>query len=222
MIAFGLVLGGMNWTFYECLERMPLGPAVTIEFMGPLVLAVVGSHRRIDLLWVALAASGVVLLAAGGDQSGDKTVTVLGVILALTAGTLWVGYILLSKRVGQSFSSLDGLALALPVAAVLVLPIGLIDGRSELLNPEVILAGLAVAILSSLIPYSLELTALRDLSAATFGLLMSMEPAMATLAGIVVLGQSLTPTLAVAILMVIAASVGTTYTSRKPLPIALE
>ncbi len=128
VIAFGLVLGGMNWTFYECLERMPLGPAVTIELLGPLVLAVVGSHRRIDLLWIALAAGGVVLLAAGGDESGDKSVTVLGVILALSAGTLWVGYILLSKRVGQSFSSLDGLALALPVAALLVLPIGLIDG----------------------------------------------------------------------------------------------
>jgi inner membrane transporter RhtA len=224
VLAFGLSLGFMNWTFYECLSRMPLGPAVTIELLGPLVLAVVLSHRRIDLLWVTLAVGGVVLLAfrSEGDSGDGKHVSALGVVLALVAGTLWVCYILLNKRVGAAFSSLDGLAIALVVAAIVVLPIGIVQGGTHLFTPSVFFVGLAVAVLSSLVPYSLELLALRRISAATFGLLMSLEPALATLAGILVLGQSLTALLAVAIVMVIAASVGTTYTAPKPLPVALE
>jgi inner membrane transporter RhtA len=225
VVAFGLVLGGMNWTFYECLARMPLGPAVTIELMGPLALAVIGSHRRLDLLWVALAVGGVLLLALNGGEAssgGDKQVTPVGVLLALLAGTLWIGYILLSKRVGASFSQLDGLAIALGVATFLVLPVGIIQGGSDLLHPTVLLGGLVVAILSSLIPYSLELIALRRITAATFGLLMSLEPAMAALAGALVLGQSLTALAVLAIAMVIAASIGTTYTAREPLPAVLE
>jgi inner membrane transporter RhtA len=223
--AFGLVLGGMNWTFYECLARMPLGPAVTIELMGPLTLAVIGSHRRIDVLWVALAAGGVLLLALnGGDStSGDgKQITLVGVFLALLAGTFWVGYILMSKRVGASFSQLDGLAFALGVATFLVMPVGLAQGGRELLHPSIFFSGVVVAVLSSLIPYSLELIALRRISAATFGLLMSLEPAMAALAGALVLGQSLTALAVIAIAMVIAASIGTTYSTRQPLPAVLE
>lgn len=226
VVAFGLSLGFMNWTFYECLARMPLGPAVTIELMGPLVLAVVLSHRRIDLLWVALAVGGVVLLAVHGEghptSSSQKHITVAGVVLALVAGSLWVCYILLNKRVGAVFSSLDGLAIALVVAACVVLPVGIVQGGSHLVRPSVFFTGLAVAVLSSLVPYSLELLALRRISAATFGLLMSLEPALATLAGVIVLGQSLTALLALAIVMVIAASVGTTYTAPKPLPPSLE
>lgn len=221
VIVFGLVLGGMNWTFYECLDRTPLGPAVTIELLGPLLLAVLGSHRRLDLVWVALAAGGVVLLAAFGERSGDtdKQITTAGVLLALLAGALWVGYILMSKRVGAAFPGLDGLALALVVAMLLVLPAGLIQGGSHLGRVHVLAGGLAVAVLSSLVPYSLEIVALRRLSAATFGLLMSLEPALATLAGVLVLGQSLTGLLALAIVMVIAASVGTTLAARRPEPV---
>lgn len=214
--AFGLVLGGMNWTFYECLARMPLGPAVTIELMGPLVLAIVGSRRRIDVLWIALAVGGVVLLAFRG---GEGEVTAAGVILALGAGLLWVCYILLSKRVGRSFESVDGLAIALAIGMLFVLPVGLVQGGSALVEPKVLAGGFAVAMLSSLIPYSLELVALRQISAATFGLLMSLEPALATLAGVLVLGQHLTALLAVAIAMVIIASVGTTVTAREPEPV---
>lgn len=209
---FGLVLGGMNWSFYEALDRLPLGVAVTIEFTGPLAVAVIGSRRLLDLLWVLLAGGGVALLALRGDTHGIEA---SGVALALVAATCWALYILLSKRVGSTFAALDGLAIALGVGTLLVLPAGLVQGGSALLEPAVLAGGLAVALLSSLIPYSLEIVALRRLSAAAFGLLMSLEPAFAALAGVLVLGQRLSGVLAVAILMVVAASVGTTVTSPK-------
>lgn len=214
-VAFGLVLAGMNWTFYEALDRLPLGPAVTIEFLGPLALAVLGSRRPLDLLWVGLAGGGVVLLALRGDRSG---ITVAGVLLALGAAVLWACYILLSKRVGAAFAALDGLAIALAVGTVLVLPIGIADGGSELLDPTVLAIGFGVAMLSSLIPYSLEIVALRRLSAATFGLLMSLEPAVAALAGVIVLGQHLSAVSALAIAMVVTASIGTTIADRTEVP----
>lgn len=209
-ILFGLVLGGMNWSFYEALDRLPLGVAVTIEFTGPLAVAVIGSRRLLDLVWVLLAGGGVALLALRGDTSGVRA---SGVLLALVAATCWAFYILLSKRVGSTFAALDGLAIALGVGTLLVLPAGLLQGRSALLDPAVLAGGLAVALLSSLIPYSLEIVALRRLSAAAFGLLMSLEPAFAALAGVLVLGQPLSGVLALAIVMVVAASVGTTVTS---------
>jgi inner membrane transporter RhtA len=210
-VAFGLVLGGMNWSFYEALDRLPLGVAVTIEFVGPLAVAVAGSRRAVDLLWVALAGGGVVLLALRGDKHG---VTGVGIGLVLIAATCWGAYILLSKRVGAAFAQLDGLAIALGVGAVLTLPAGVLEGGSALGRPAVLGGGLLVALLSSLIPYSLEIVALRRLAPAVFGLLMSIEPAVAALAGVVVLGQPLSLVLAVAIVMVIAASVGTTLASR--------
>jgi inner membrane transporter RhtA len=213
---FGLVLGAMNWSFYECLARMPLGPAVTIELMGPLVLAVVGSRRRSALLWIVRAGGGVALLATRG---GEGRISALGVALASTAGVLWVAYILLSQRVGRSFASVDGLALALVIGTLVVLPVGLAQGGTHLLAPVVLGGGFAVAVLSSVIPYSLELVALRRLNAATFGLLMSLEPALATLAGVLVLGQHMTALLALAVVMVIAASVGTTLTGRNKVPV---
>jgi inner membrane transporter RhtA len=214
-IAFGLVLASMNWSFYEALDRLPLGPAVTIEFIGPLAIAIGGSRRRIDLLWVALAGSGVALLALRGDKHG---ITALGVLLALVAATCWALYILLSNRVGSAFAALDGLAIALAVGTLVVVPTGVVEGGSALGHPAVLGGGFAVAMLSSLIPYSLEIVALRRLSAAAFGILMSLEPAFATLAGVVVLGQSLTVVLAIAILFVVAASVGTTRAGRSPEP----
>jgi inner membrane transporter RhtA len=213
VVAFGVVLGAMNWSFYEALDRLPLGVAVTIEFVGPLAVAVAGSRRLLDLVWVALAGGGVALLALRGSHAG---IHALGVLLALTAAACWSCYILLSKRVGRSFPALDGLALALAVGSLVVLPAGIADGGTALLRPSVIAGGFAVALLSSLIPYSLELIALRRLSASTFGLLMSLEPAMAALAGVIVLSQPLSLVLTVAIAMVVVASVGTTVTGPRP------
>jgi inner membrane transporter RhtA len=217
-IAFGLVLGAMNWSFYEALDRLPLGVAVTIEFVGPLAVAVAGSRRPLDGVWVVLAGGGVVLLASRGSHQGIHP---LGVVLALVAATCWALYILLSQRVGAAFARLDGLAIALGVGTLLVLPAGIAQGGDALLKPHVIIGGLGVALLSSLIPYSLELIALRRLSAYAFGLLMSLEPAVAALAGVLVLGQSVTAVLAIALVMVVAASVGNTLTARrlpKPAP----
>jgi inner membrane transporter RhtA len=211
VLAFGFVLAAMNWSFYEALARLPLGVAVTIEFVGPLAVAVAGSRRLLDLVWVALAGGGVALLAVRGGSAG---IHALGVLLALIAAALWACYILLSKRVGRSFPALDGLALALGVGSVLILPAGIVEGGSALLRPSVLAGGFCVALLSSLIPYSLELVALRRLSASTFGLLMSLEPAMAALAGVLVLSQPLSAVLVLAIAMVVVASVGTTLAGR--------
>ena len=206
-VGFGLVLGGMNWSFYEALQRLPLGAAVTVEFSGPLVLAIAGSRKLIDLLWAVLAGAGVALLAFGGSE---HRLDLLGLFLALLAGTFWACYILLSQRVGSSFDGLQGLAIALGVGALALIPAGLVEGGSALLRPGVLGGGLAVAMLSSLIPYSLELTALRRLPAATFGLLMSLEPAFAALAGVIVLSEHLTLRTLIAIALVVIASAGTT------------
>jgi inner membrane transporter RhtA len=211
-VLFGVVLAGMNWTFYEALDRLPLGVAVTIEFLGPLGVAVVGSRRLLDGLWAILAGAGVVLLAARGGHSG---VHATGVVLALGTAACWACYILLSKRVGAAFAQLDGLAIALGVGGLLVIPAGVIEGGTAVLHPAVLAGGLGVALLSSLIPYSLEIVALRRLAAAVFGLLMSLEPAVAALAGVVVLGQRVTTVLAVALGLVVAASVGNTLTARR-------
>jgi inner membrane transporter RhtA len=211
--AFGIVLAGMNWSFYEALSRMPLGPAVTIEFVGPLAVAVAGSRKLLDLVWVVLAGGGVALLSLG--KSSTSSVNPTGVLFALLAGSFWACYILISQHVGATFSGLDGLALALTVGGVLLIPVGIGQGGSALLNPAVLAGGLGVALLSSVIPYSLELNALRRMAAATFGLLMSLEPAVAALAGVIVLGQHLKLRTMIALVMVIAASVGTTLESRR-------
>lgn len=220
---FGVTLAGMNWSFYEAIARLPLGPAVTVEFAGPLTVAILGSRRLLDLLWAALAGGGVALLAfAGSDGSTAGGLDPWGLLLALLAGTLWACYILLSQRVGSVFTGLQGLAVALAVATVLMLPAGLIEGGSALARPGVLAGGLAVAVLSSLIPYSCELTALRRLRAATFGLLMSLEPAFAALAGALVLGQRLQPSTLAALLMVVVASAGTTLESGRRTPPPLD
>jgi inner membrane transporter RhtA len=211
-VAFGVILAAMNWSFYEALNRLPLGVAVTIEFTGPLVVAVAGSRRAVDGLWVLLAAGGVALLATRGGHHG---VHALGVVLALVAAACWALYILLSQRVGAAFARLDGLAIALGGGALLVVPAGVVEGGDALFRADVLAGGLGVALLSSLIPYSLELMALRRLSAYRFGLLMSLEPAVAALAGIVVLSQPITAVLAVALVMVVVASIGNTVMARR-------
>ncbi|HEX4719530.1 MAG TPA: EamA family transporter [Thermoleophilaceae bacterium] len=204
--AFGLCLAAMNLSFYLALDHIPLGAAVTCEFVGPLGVAVAGSRRLLDLLWVALAAGGILLLVA--PSGGGLNVT--GVVLALIAGCWWAAYILLSTRVGRAFPGGTGLALAMAVAAVLILPVGIADGGSDLLRPEVLAAGLGVAILSSLIPYSLEIEALRRMPAHVFGVLMSLEPAAAALAGLILLGQVLKANEWAGMALVIVASAGAT------------
>jgi inner membrane transporter RhtA len=206
-IAFGLVLAAMNLCFYASLDRIPLGIAVTFEFVGPLGVAVFGSRRPFDLLWVALAAAGILLLSDFGGGGLDG----LGVALALAAGGFWAAYILLSARVGQAFPGGAGLALAMLVATVPLAPVGIASAGGELLLPWILLVGAAVGVLSSAIPYTLELEALRRLPVGVFGVLMSMEPAVAALAGFVVLGEELATRELAAILLVVAASAGAAY-----------
>jgi inner membrane transporter RhtA len=206
-VLFGLVLGGMNLAFYASLERIPLGIAVTFEFVGPLGVAVFGSRRPRDLLWVGLAAAGILLLSDFGGTDLDK----VGVGLALLAGACWAAYILVAARVGRAFPGGGGLSLAMVIAAVALAPIGIADAGAELLVPWVLAAGAAVGVLSSAIPYALELEALRRLPVGVFGVLMSLEPAMAALAGFVLLGEELAARELAAIALVIAASAGAAY-----------
>jgi inner membrane transporter RhtA len=203
-VLFGLTLAAMNLAFYSALDRIPLGITVTLEFVGPLGVAVAGSRGALDLLWVALAAAGILLLSDFGSADLDG----LGVALALLAGGFWAAYILLSARVGRVFPGGSGLALAMVVAAALLLPVGVGDAGADLLVPWILAAGAAVALLSSAIPYSLELEALRRMPPGVFGVLMSLEPAVAALAGYVVLDEDLVPRELVAILLVVAASAG--------------
>jgi inner membrane transporter RhtA len=210
LAAFAATLGCMNLCFYGSIDRIPLGIAVTLEFLGPLTVAIIGSRRALDVLWVVLAAAGVALLS--GTDSGSMNA--VGVALALTAGALWAVYIVLSARVGQLFQGGSGLAVAMAGAAVIAAPVGITTGGSHLLRPHVLAIGLAVGVLSSAIPWSFELEALRRIPTHVFGVLMSLEPALAALAGVAVLGQSLHALTAFAIVLVIAASAGAAWSSR--------
>ena len=203
-VAFGLALGAMNLCIYQAMDRIPLGVAVTFEFIGPLGVAVVGSRKPLDLLWVALAALGILGLA---DYSGGSLDT-LGVAFALAAGGLWAAYIVLSQRTGALFPGGTGLAVAMVAGAILAAPFGIADAGSELLEPELLGAMLAVALACSVLPYSFDLEALRLLPKRVFGVLMSLEPAVAALAGFVVLDQGLALRDWIAIGLVVIASAG--------------
>ena len=212
----GASLGIMNWAIYQSFARIPLGIAVTIEFIGPLTLATLGSRRARDFIWVLLAAAGVALL---GFEGGDLTWP--GVLFALLAGAAWAAYILLSAETGRRWPGLEGLAVASVIATLLLTPLAVRIGGDDLLDGRVVLLGAAVGLLSSVIPYSCEMVALRSLRPAVFGILMSLEPAAAALAGIVVLGEFLTPVQWVAMVCVVVASVGATRTGRplaEPVP----
>jgi inner membrane transporter RhtA len=213
---FGFVLAAMNVTFYEAIKRIPLGVGVTIEFIGPLAVAIAGSRRRLDLVWVALAAVGIVALMRG-DVHGLNT---LGVVFALIAGGMWGTYILVNARVGRAFEEGTGLAIAMCVASLLALPVGIAEGGAKLIQPHVLLVGLGVGMLSSAIPYTLEMEALRRIATNVFGVLMSLEPAMAALAGFIVIGQGLSTRELVGIALVVVASVGASQTVRRA-PIAV-
>ena len=215
LAAFGLALAAMNLCFYESIERIPLGVAVTVEFIGPLGVAVAGSRRLLDGLWVVLAAAGVVLLAEGGAAAREPA----GLALALLAGAFWAAYIVLSARAGRAFPGGSGLALAMLVGAVVLAPVGVAGAGAALADPGVLAAGAGVAALSSVIPYSLELESLRRLPARVFGILMSLEPAMAAVAGFLILGESLAVREQVAIAFVVVASAGASLAAGPRAPI---
>ncbi len=201
--AFGMALGLMNFTFYGALAHLHIGVAVTVEFIGPLVLATVLSRRKADIAAVVAAGVGVVLISQALSVP-LRDVDWTGLALAATAGVCWAAYIILSGRTGAEFDKLNGLALAMVVASALTLPLGI--GTAPQWHGEILAKGLGIAVLSSVLPYSLELLALRRLSAGVFGILLSLEPAVAALAGLIVLGQRLAPVQLLGMALVVLAS----------------
>jgi len=208
VLGFGVSLMTMNCAIYQSFARIPLGIAVTIEFLGPLAVAVIGSRRLRDLIWVLLAATGVALLGAS-----RATLSLAGVGFALLAGLGWACYILLSAQTGRRWPGLTGLALASMVGAIALAPPAILDAGSRLLNPTVLALGVAVGLLSSVIPYSFELMALRRIPPRVFSILMSLEPAAAALAAMIVLGEILTLIQWLAMACVVIASIGASSTS---------
>jgi inner membrane transporter RhtA len=203
-VALGACSGLLTLAFFEAIARIPLGVAVTIEFLGPLSVALAGSRHARDVAWVLLAGAGVALLTLG--NGAGEPLDVAGVAFAAVAAVCWAGYILLTKRVGARWAGFGGLSVSLAVAAVVALPAGVAGAGSELLAPEVLLAGVGLALLVPLVPYALELVALRRLPTALFGVIMSLEPAIAALLGFVILDQGLAVTGVLAIAMVSVAS----------------
>lgn len=209
VVEFGAVLAIMNGLFYLALERLPLGVTVTIEVLGPLVLSIIASRRASAWLWALLALVGVIALGGGGWDRLDP----IGVLFALGAAASWAFYILASAKVGKAFPRLDGLALAMVFGALLSLPFGVMDAGTALLRWDILALGAGVALLSSTIPYALELVALRRLPAAAFAILMSLAPATASIAGFLLLGQHLAWLEILGIALVIAASIGAVRSS---------
>ncbi|MEU6351787.1 EamA family transporter [Streptomyces sp. NPDC047072] len=208
VVAFGLVMAAMNGLFYQSVDRIPLGLAVTLEVLGPLALSVLASRRAVNAVWAALALAGVFLLGGGNFHGLDP----VGVAFALAAGGMWAAYIVFSARTGRRFPQADGLALAMAVGALAFLPLGVAESGARLLDPVTIGLGAAVAMMSSVLPYTLELLALRRLPASTFAILMSLEPALAALAGFLILHQALSVLQALAVALVIGASMGAVRT----------
>ncbi|MEU3309597.1 EamA family transporter [Nocardiopsis sp. NPDC055551] len=208
VIGYGVALAGMNFLIYQAFARIPLGIAVTIEYLGPLSIAILGSRRRVDLLWAGLAGLGV---AALGVEFGS--LDPLGVLFAVLAAVAWAGYILLSAATGQRFSGASGLAIGSVVGVIVLAPAGIAEGGAALLDWRLLLFGLAVGVLSSVVPYTLELNALRRIPPRVFGVLMSLQPAAAALVGLVLLGELLSVWQWLAVVCVIVASAGSTRTS---------
>jgi inner membrane transporter RhtA len=211
----GVAMAGMNVVFYLSLKTVPLGVAVTVEYLGPLLLALVQTRRWIDLMWALLAGAGVALL--GLDTSSGIPLT--GLLLAFLAGLFWVSYILASSHIGTVVPGVNGLAVALAISAAIVLPVGWSGASEAFSEPSLLLVAAAVAVLSSVVPYGLELTALRRLPTRVFGVLMSLQPAAAAIAGLLILDQRLGVREIVALVMVSAASTGITL-SRRDSPIS--
>lgn len=212
IIVYGLSLGGMNILFYYAIERIPLGIGVALEFTGPLAVALFSSRRKRDLFWVACAIAGILLLLP--DMSGQDSLDPLGVVLALGAGACWAGYILFGKKTGTQSSGGATVALGMTVAAIVLVPYGGIM-QSAAFTWEIIPLGIGIAILSSALPYTLEMVALRNMPSQGFSVMMSLEPAIASLAGLIILGELLTLWQWLAILLVIIASVGSSFSNAK-------
>lgn len=213
-VLFGFSLAAMNAFFYAAIDRIPLGPAVAIEFLGPLVLAAILTRRLADAAWVGVALIGMALLAVDG-LVGAEPLDPLGVLFVLVAAGFWIMYIRMSARVGAVIPGSGGLAMGLVVAAVLLIPVGVPAAVTVAGDVNLLLLAALTAVLSSVIPYSFELAALRRLPQRVFGVLLSLEPAFATLAGWLVLGQSATPLRMLAVALVVLASVGTTLGVRR-------
>jgi inner membrane transporter RhtA len=209
---YGLTLGAMNIIFYMAIARIPLALGVTLEFIGPLVLALTGSKRMIDFLWVVLAAAGIILI----EPWGNNDVDVIGVLLALLAGTFWATYILIGGRISQMMDSGKAVTIGMIFASTLVLPIAIADGLLTHLRPVMLVSGLGLALLSSAIPFTLEMSALGKIPAKTFSILMSLEPAVAALSGLVFLHEYLSLYEWLAVVLIIVASAGATLTTKKP------
>lgn len=203
-ILFGLAVAAMNFCFYSAIDRIPLGIGVALEFTGPLGVAVAGSRRPLDALWVALAGAGVILLTPWGGL----TLNLVGVLLAMLTGGFWASYILLSAKVGKLYPGSTGLTIAMIAGAIALAPVGVMGGGTVLLLPQTLVLGTAVGILSSVVPYSLELEALRTLPTRVFGVLMSTEPAVGAIAGFLFLGQILGLRSILAIALVCLAATG--------------
>ena len=211
IVLFGLIVAAMNLCFYQAIARIPLGVAVTIEFIGPLSVAIAGSRKALDFVWAAMAAAGVALLSFSGGA-----VTTVGLLFALGAAVGWASYIFVSQRVGRLVPGPDGLAFALAVGGLALLPLGIAGAGARLLNLGNLALGLIVAVLSSAVPFSLEFAALRRLSREVFGILMSLEPAIGAAAGFLFLGQRLSLRDLIAIGLVVVASAGATGTTPPP------
>jgi inner membrane transporter RhtA len=208
--AFGVTLGFMNFAIYQAFARIPLGIAVTIEFLGPLAVSIIGARRWLHGLWALLAAVGVFALT----EAGGGGIALSGVLFALAAATCWGLYIPLGAALGARTSGGRGLALAMTIGGLVTLPLGIADAGPSMFSPAALAAGFGVAMLSSVLPYSVELEALRRIPPRVFGVLMSLEPAVAALVGLLVLGQALRPAQWVAIACVVVASAGATRTQR--------
>ncbi|GGK34971.1 threonine transporter RhtB [Deinococcus malanensis] len=212
VLPYGVVLGTMNLLFYLSLARIPLGLAVTLEFVGPLLLAVSGSRRALDVIWVLFAGVGVAMITpwSGGGTDG------LGMLLALLAGGCWAAYVLLGSRVSEVMPSGTGVAVGMVVATLTVAPFVLLSGDLSHLTPGLLVTGAALAVLSSAAPFTLELVALRTLPSRTFSVLLSLEPAVAAICGVVFLHEVLALSGWVAVTLVVVASAGTALTTRTP------
>lgn len=208
VLGFGVSLLVMNWAIYQSFARIPLGIAVTIEFLGPLTVAVIGSRRLTDLIWVALAGMGVALLGLS-----RATLTLAGVGFALLAALGWAFYILLSAQTGRRWPGISGIAIASMVGAIVLAPPAIVEAGSQMLNPTILALGFAIGLLSSVIPYSFELIALRRIPPRVFSILMSLEPAAAALAAMILLGEFLSLVQWLAMGCVVVASIGATRTS---------
>jgi inner membrane transporter RhtA len=211
-LLYGISLAGMNLSFYLAISRVPLGLGVTFEFLGPLLLAISLSRKYTDFIWAALAGLGIAMIA---PWSNSGSLDIVGILLALLAGLFWVGYILCGKKISGKMKPIDAVALGMFAAFLLVLPFGINDGVVEKINLKLMVIGIAVALLSSAIPFSLDMKAFKNISSKTYSILMSLHPAVAALSGFLFLGEKLSVTQSCSVLFVVVASVGSAITSKR-------